>query len=84
MGDCQAEQKNGGNGGAIVKQILFNLALFGLTNFCSENGVDCSGSRAVYNGRFKYSLVTVAGGKLLASVQFYKNRVPEYSRPFVA
>ena len=67
-----------------MKQILFNLALFGLTNFCSQNGIGCAGSRAVYNGRFKYSLVTVADGKLLASVQFYKNRVPEYSRLFAA
>jgi hypothetical protein len=68
-----------------MKQILSNLALFGLTNFCTANriaanGPDGEGSRLKYDGRFKYSLVTV-GGKLIASVQFHKNRVPTHSLP---
>lgn len=64
-----------------MKQILANLALFDLIAFAHQNGINCSGSRLVYNGRFKYSLVTTEGGKLLASVQFHKTSVPTHSRP---
>ena len=69
-----------------MKQILFNLALIDLNNFCKANGIkangaDGSGGRLVYDGRFKYSLVTVSDGKLIASVQFHKNQVPTHSLP---
>jgi hypothetical protein len=69
-----------------MKQILFNLALIDLNEFCAANGIkangkDGSGSRLKYDGRFKYSLVTVSNGKVIASVQFHKSQVPTYSFP---
>lgn len=69
-----------------MKEILNNLALIDLTKFASQNGIkangmDGSGSRLKYDGRFKYSLITVSNGKLIASVQFHKNQVPTHSFP---
>ena len=63
-----------------MKQILDNLALIDLSNFCAGQRINCSGSRLWYEGRFKYSLVA-ADGTLLASVQFHKNQVPTHYKP---
>jgi hypothetical protein len=67
-----------------MKKILDNLALIDLTAFCrahgiKANGADGSGGRLKYDGRFKYSLVTVSNGKLIASVQFHKHQVPTHT-----
>jgi hypothetical protein len=64
-----------------MKQILLNLARINLTNFALQNGINCSGSRVVYDGRFKYSLVSISDGKLLASVRFHKSSVPTHNKP---
>ena len=62
-----------------MKTILANLALIDLTRFCKASGIDCSGSHLKYDGRFRYSLVTTASGKLLASVRFHKSSLPTHS-----
>ena len=62
-----------------MKEILENMALIDLTEFCIENGLDCSGSRLAKNGRgFKYSLVRITDGLAIATVSFSKNSVPSH------
>lgn len=63
-----------------MKEILENLALIYLTNFCRENGIDCSGTHLTKNGRgFKYSLSRDKDGWTVVTVTFHKNQIPTYS-----
>ena len=59
-----------------------NLALIDLTTFAKQNGINCAGSQVIYNGRFKYSLVTNVNAMLLVSVQFHKTSVPTHVLSF--
>lgn len=62
-----------------MKEILQNLALIDLINFCKENDIDCSGTHLVKRGRgFKWSLVKDADEKSIASVVFHKTSVPTH------
>ena len=62
-----------------MKEILFNLALLDTIKFCRDNGIDCSGSHLVKNGRgYNYSLVRDSGGLPLVTVGFSKNSVPTH------
>lgn len=62
-----------------MKEILENLALIDLTNFCRDNGIDCSDTHLTKNGRgFNYSLVQGIAGRALVTVSFSKNSVPSH------
>lgn len=63
-----------------MKEILQNLALIDLVNFCKENNIDCSGTHLVKNGRgFKYSLCRDSDGLAVATVSFHKSQVPTHT-----
>lgn len=64
--------------------ILTNLALIDLNNFCRKNGIDISGT-SVWKVPRKYTYVLaqikdgkLEGGKSLASVTFHKSSVPTH------
>lgn len=63
-----------------MKDILFNLALIDLTNFCTEHNLHGpEGSHLVKNGRgFTYTLVTHDTERPIASVTFHKMQVPTH------
>lgn len=62
-----------------MREILKNLALMYLTNFCVDNGFDCSGSYCVKIGRgFKYSLRDHVTGEDFMFVTFHKSQVPTF------
>ena len=63
-----------------MKNILLNLALIDLINFCKTNNIDCSGTHIVKNSRgFAYSLVRDNVGLAIVSVVFHKSSVPTHS-----
>ena len=59
-----------------MKDVLTNIALFTLFDYCKENKIDCSGSYLKYAGRFKFLLMRDKSGQPLASVQYSKNSRP--------
>jgi len=60
-----------------MKEILFNLALIDLNNFCKINSIDYTNSHLIKNGRgFKYSLVNNNTNKTIVSVLFTKSSTP--------
>jgi hypothetical protein len=60
-----------------MKEILFNVALIDLTNYCTANNIDCSGSHLYkYPRRFTYALLKDETNKAIITVTFYKNRTP--------
>lgn len=59
-----------------MKDILRNIALFALVDYCKENGIKCSGSHLEYAGRHKFRLVSDKSGQPLASVQYSKSTCP--------
>lgn len=62
-----------------MKEILSNLALIDLINFCKANNIDCSGTHLVKNGRgFKYSLCRDKDGLAIVTVLFHKSSVPAH------
>jgi hypothetical protein len=62
-----------------MKQIIQNLALFGLVQYCLNNDIRCSGSHVQKRGRgFTFDLVDTETGKPLASVTFSKISAPAY------
>lgn len=66
-----------------MKDILYNLALSDTTNFCIHNGIDCSGSYLVKDGRgFTYNLVRYSDNKTLVTVTFHKAQVPTHTYAF--
>ena len=50
-----------------MKNILRNLALFTLVDYCKENKIDCSGSYLEYAGKFKFLLMKDESGEPLVS-----------------
>ena len=63
-----------------MEQILFNLALMHVTNFCKDNNINCSDTYLTKRQRqFAYDLKQFAApNKVLASVTFHKNQVPTF------
>ena len=59
-----------------MKDVLRNIALFTLVDYCKENKIDCAGSHLEYAGRFKFRLVNDESGQPLASVQYSKHSCP--------
>lgn len=59
-----------------MKDILRNLALFTLVDYCRENKIGCAGSHLEYVGKFKFQLVSDKSGQPLASVQYSKSTAP--------
>ena len=59
-----------------MKDILRNIALFTLVDYCKENKIDCAGSHLEYAGRYKFRLVSDESGQPLASVQYSKHSCP--------
>jgi len=65
-----------------MKQILANLAMLDLINYCKEHDIDCSGTHVVkYPRAQRYALVKDVDGQALVTVSFYKNQVPLHSVP---
>lgn len=63
-----------------MKDILKNLALFQIMDFCKRSSIDCAGSHIIKNGRgFKYSLIRSETSAEIVSIQFHKTRVPTFS-----
>lgn len=67
-----------------MKEILFNMANHLLIQFCLDNGIDCSDTYPMKDGRgFSYSLRDGATGQhKIAIVTFHKMQVPTYQRGF--
>jgi len=63
-----------------MKDILRNIALFTLVDYCKENKIDCSGSHLEYAGKFKFLLVSDESCHPLVSVQYSKHSCPLISR----
>lgn len=63
-----------------MQQILLNMANNLLVEFCVTNGLDCSGTYIVKNGRgFTYSLRDNATGQReIAAITFHKSQVPTF------
>jgi len=62
-----------------MKEILANLALIYLNNFCKEHSIDYSGTYLVkVNRMFLYRLIKDENGKSIASVLFSKHSLPLY------
>lgn len=65
-----------------MKEILQNMALHLLVEFCLEQDIDCSGTYCVKTGRgFTYSLRDSETGQFeVAQITFHKMQVPTYKR----
>jgi len=64
-----------------MKEILQNLALIDLINYCKTNNIDCSGTHLVkYPRRFTYAIVRDINGLSIATVTFYKSSVPTHTK----
>lgn len=62
-----------------MKDILFNVALFSLIDFCKAHDLDCSGSKLIKDGRgFSYMLVRVTDDEPIARVTLTKNSRPKF------
>lgn len=62
-----------------MKEILQNLALIDMINFCKENKIDCSGTHLYkYPRQFRYALLKDETGKAVVTVTFHKNQVPTH------
>lgn len=63
-----------------MKEILQNIALFMLIDFCKDNDIDCSGTYLRKDGRgFTYSLRDQeTETRRIASITFHKSQVPTY------
>ena len=64
-----------------MQEILQNVALFTLIQFCLKEEIDCSGSygRKV-KGAYRYELIKQATGGVLASVTYTRSNAPVISR----
>ena len=63
-----------------MKEILSNIALIDLINFCKNNKIDCSGTHLAKNGRgFAYSLCRDTDGLAITTVRFHKSQVPTHT-----
>lgn len=63
-----------------MKEILFNLALIDLNNYCQSKDIDISGTHLVkFQRSQQYGLIRNNDGVTLATVTFYKNQVPRHT-----
>lgn len=64
-----------------MNQILANMALMMLTEFCVANNINCSGTYVKKEGRgFTYSLRDQeTGQRQIASITFHKSQVPTFT-----
>ena len=64
-----------------MQEILRNVALFALTRFCVNEGIDCSGSYVRKAARaYHYELIKQATGGILVSVTFARSNAPVFLR----
>ena len=62
-----------------MKQILLNLAMIDLINFCKQNKIDCSDTHTYkYPRKYMYSLLKNDTGRTLITVTFHKYAVPSH------
>ena len=62
-----------------MKQILLNLALINLNEFCRKHCIDMSGTHVIKETRgFKYHLIKDETKKKIATVLFTKNTTPYF------
>lgn len=63
-----------------MEQILRNMALIQLNEFCTKHGIDQSGTYIVKNGRgFTYSLRDQQTDQNeIAAIMFHKSQVPTF------
>jgi hypothetical protein len=62
-----------------MKQVLLNLALIQLSDFCRSRGISVSGSHVAKSGRgFRYRLLRTQDGTPIAEVLFSKSSVPRF------
>ena len=59
-----------------MKDIVKNIALFSLTDYCKENQIDCSGSHLEYAGKFRFNLIKDELMQPIACIQFHKQARP--------
>jgi hypothetical protein len=65
----------------MSQDILRNLALFQLTDYCRDNGIDCAGSHVIKSGRgYTYHLAYAETSLPIASVTYTKNTPPIFQR----
>lgn len=63
----------------MSQEILRNLALFQLTDYCHENGIDCSGSHVFKPGHgYTYHLAYTDTSLPIVSVTYTKNTRPVF------
>jgi len=62
-----------------MEQILYNLAMIDLINFCKQQKINCSGTHTIKAKRgYKYTLIKTNNGKPLVDVLFHKNQTPTH------
>lgn len=62
-----------------MKQVLLNIALFTLTDWCKAHDINISGTHPVKAGRgYRYNLVSSTTGEVVASVAFSKSSRPSF------
>ena len=63
-----------------MKEILNNIALLNLLDYCKANGIDPSGTHLIkYPRKFTYALLKGSTtGKTLVTVTYYKHQTPTY------
>lgn len=65
----------------MSQEILRNLALFQLTDYCRDSGIDCSGSHVVKSGRgYAYHLAYTDTSLPIVSVTYTRNTPPIFQR----
>ncbi len=63
-----------------MKEIINNLALIDLINFCKENKIDCSNTYLhKYPRKFTYALINNTTKEEKATVTFSKSSVPTHT-----
>jgi hypothetical protein len=60
-----------------MQQILKNIALVNLTEYCTVNNIDCSGTY-IYKipYQFRYALCKTETNQPIITITYYKNRIP--------
>lgn len=60
-----------------MQQILKNIALFTLTNYCKDNNIDCTGTY-IYKipYEFRYALLKTETNQPIITITYYKHQAP--------
>jgi hypothetical protein len=62
-----------------MKEILNNIALLNLLDYCKANGIDPSGTHiAKHQRKYTYTLLKDTTGKALVTVTYYKHQTPTF------